>query len=160
MPEICMLNVQGNLATTYRRLGRFEEALQLERNVYHGSLRLCGEEDRNTLQTANNYADSLKSLYRFEEAKSVLREVIPVARRVLGGQDRLTLTMRKVYAEALCCDVGATLDNLREAVTTLVESERTARRVFGSAHPLTEGIERDLQTSRAALRACETPSGK
>ena len=50
------------------------------------------------------------------------------------------------------------LDDLREAVTTHEETERAARRLLGSAHPLTSGIERDLQYARAALRACETPS--
>ena len=55
-------------------------------------------------------------------------------------------------------DPGATLDDLHEAVNTLEETERTARRVFGGAHPLTEGIGEDLERSRAALRARETPS--
>ena len=40
------------------------------------------------------------------------------------------------YAEALYQDTGATLDDLREAVTTLEETERTMRRVFGGAHPI------------------------
>ena len=66
--------------------------------------------------------------------------------------------MRMNYAVTIYQNRGATLDDLHEAVTTLEDLERTARRVFGSAHPLTEGIERDLQTSRAALRARETPS--
>ena len=66
--------------------------------------------------------------------------------------------MRWVYAEALYHYDGATLDDLRKAVTTLAEAERTARRVFGSAYPLTEGIEDELRKSRAALRARETPS--
>ena len=56
---------------------------------------------------------------------------------------------------ALYMDPAATLDDLREAVTTLEEIERTARRVMGGAHPITTGIERDLQKVRAALR--ETP---
>ena len=51
---------------------------------------------------------------------------------------------------------GATLDDLREAVTTFEETWRIARRVFGGAHPLTALIERDLQQSREALRARET----
>ena len=56
-------------------------------------------------------------------------------------------------------DDGATLDDLREAVTTLEETERTARRVFGGAHPLTTEIERDLQNNaRPALRAREKQS--
>ena len=81
-----------------------------------------------------------------------------MARRVLGDSNDLTLRMRKVYAEALYQDPAATLDDLREAVTTLEDTERIARRVFGSAYPLTEGTERALQNARAALRARETPS--
>ena len=154
------LAVQANLAQTYSSLGKLEEALSMERDVYAGSLKLNGEEHTDTLKVANNYASTLVTLERFEEAKSVLRKTLPVARRGLGGNYELTLRMRWNYAKALYRDDRATLDNLREAVTTLVESERTARRVFGSAHPLTEGIERDLQTSRAALRDRETPSGK
>ena len=48
-----------------------------------------------------------------------------------------------------------TLDDLREAVTTLKELERTARRTLGGAHPKTELIEQYLQDARAALRARE-----
>jgi hypothetical protein len=51
---------------------------------------------------------------------------------------------------------GAPLDDLRQAVTTLVETERTARRVLGGAHPLTPIIDSHLQNARAALRARET----
>ena len=54
-------------------------------------------------------------------------------------------------------DAGATLDDLREAVTTLEEIEPIARRVFGGAHPMTRGIEENLHVVRAALRARETP---
>ena len=58
---------------------------------------------------------------------------------------------------ALYEEPAATLDDLREAVTTLEDSERTARRVFGGAHPLTTAIEGALRIARAALRARETP---
>ena len=58
-------------------------------------------------------------------------------------------------------DPGATLDDLREAVDTLEEIERTARRVLGGAHSLTVDIEGDLRDARAVLhfvlRARETP---
>ena len=42
-------------------------------------------------------------------------------------------------------------------MTTLEDTERTARRVFGGAHLLTMQIEDDLRDARAALRARETP---
>ena len=55
-------------------------------------------------------------------------------------------------------DDSATVDDVREAVTTLEETERIARRVLGGAHPLTSEIEINLRLSRAALAARETPS--
>ena len=84
---------------------------------------------------------------------------MPVARRAIGSSHITTLRMRLVYATALYEDPSATLNDLREAVTTLEETERTARRVLGGAHPLTAVLERDLQKSRAALRARETSAG-
>jgi len=53
-------------------------------------------------------------------------------------------------------DPGATLDDLRESVTTLEEITRIAQRVMGRSHPFTAAIEDDLRESRAALHALET----
>ena len=153
----CLSTVQNNLGVSYSRLGRDEEALLLRREVYSGYLRLnC--EDAATFNAAINYATSLGILSRFEEAKSLLRKCIPVARRVLGEGDETTLRMRSTYAAAIVNDTGATLDDLREAVTTFEDIARIARRVFGGAHPLTTEIEDALQKLRAALRDRETPA--
>ena len=62
-----------------------------------------------------------------------------------------------MYAVALCSDTGVTLDDLREALTTLEEVERTARRVLGGAHPFTLSIAQNLRNVRAMLRDRETP---
>ena len=121
-------------------------------------LQLDGVEHQETLIAANNYASSLGQLRRFEEAKSLLRKTIRVAGRILGDEDKLMLKMRSAYAQALYKVDDATLDNLREAVTTLEDTERIARRVLGGAHPVTGQIEEVLQEARAALRARETPS--
>ena len=75
------------------------------------------------------------------------------ARRVVGVAAR----------PAVALDSGATLDDLREAVTTLEDTERIARLVFGGEHPTTTGIEDALQDARVALwrrrlgHARETP---
>ena len=61
--------------------------------------------------------------------------------------------MRWVYGRALYRDDGATLDDLREAVTTLEDAGRTARRVFGGSHPLTVDIVVSLRYAQAALRS-------
>ena len=156
--ESNILAVQSNLAATYRSLGRFEEALQMKRDGYTGHLNLYGTEHRETLIEANNYAASLLDLQRFAEAKTLLRKTMPVSRRVLGENDDITLKLRLNYARALWQDANPTLDDLREAVTTLEETTCIARRVLGGAHPLTEVTETGLQDARAALRARETPS--
>ena len=134
--------------STYVDLGRLEEAHREQRDVYSGWLKLQGEESRHTMVAANNYAWGLSRLGRFEEAKSVLRKMMPVTRRVVGESHKLTLAMRKTCARALYMDANATLDDLREAVTMLEELERTARRVFGAAHPIASGIESSLQVAR------------
>ena len=59
--------------------------------------------------------------------------------------------MSRSYARALNRDPGATLDDLREAVTTLAEAAQIARRVLGGAHPETAKMEDDLQNMRATL---------
>ena len=56
--------------------------------------------------------------------------------------------------EMSCKDADATLDDLREAVTTLEDSARIARRVMGGAHPTTTvEIEGALRDARIILRA-------
>jgi len=150
-----MLVVQSNLAGTYRMLNRDEDVLSTMRDVYHGYLKLFGEQNRQTLMVANNYAVSLGDLRRFKEAKSLLQKTMPVAQRVLGESDRIALQMRKIYAEVLCNDTDATLDDLRKAVTTFVELERTARRVLGNSHPNTALVGRNLLEARAELRRRE-----
>ena len=55
-------------------------------------------------------------------------------------------------------DPGATLDDVREAVTTLEDTARIRRRVLGGNHPVTTGTGDNLRYARAALRARETPA--
>ena len=151
-----ILVVKGNLASTYHALGRLEQALRLKLDLYSGSLRLHGEQHKGTVIAAYNYADCLVRLNRFEEAKSLLRKMIPVARRVFDESSEITLKMRWKYAEALCRDTAATLDDVREAVKTLEDTERTARRVLGGANPFVGMVEGTLRVSRELLSACES----
>ena len=108
------------------------------------------------LREAGAYALFLLQSKRIQEVKSLLRKTIPVMRRVIGEFHHLTLATRANYAVALYNDPDATLDDLREAVTTLEEIGRIARRVFGGAYPLVVELEDQVQEARAALRARET----
>ena len=65
-----------------------------------------------------------------------------------------------VAAEACAEDTKGqtcTLEDLREAVNTLEDTERIARQVFGPSHPVTAQVKPELREARAALRARETP---
>jgi len=156
VPEERILPVQSNLATTYLRLGR-PEVLQMRRDMYSGHLKLRGEEDEHTLIAALNYASSLGGQRRYKELKSLLLKMVPVAQRVLGKSHDLTFRMRWIYGQALYKDASATLDGLREAVEMLAETEQTARRVLGGAHPTVVKVEGSPHDARAALSARETP---
>ncbi len=146
-----MLALQSNLASTYSQLGDMEKAVRMRKDVYTGTLMVHGESGQQTLLEASNCATDLFDLRRFEEAKSLLRKNIPLARRALGENDNTTLRMRRVYARALFVDPAATLDDVREAMTTFEEILRIARRVLGGTHPATTGIEEDLRRSRARM---------
>ena len=105
-----------------------------------------------TLREAGNYASLLNELKRFKEAKALLRKTMLVARRVLGDENYTTLRVRWTYAEAIWMDADATLDDVREAITTLDGTVRIARRVLGGDHPTVSTMEGDLEGARAALR--------
>jgi len=91
---------------------------------------------------------------RLKEAKSLIRRTLPAVRRVFSDNDGTTLRMRKNYARTLYEDTGATLDDLREAVASLEDVGRIARRVLGGAHPFTKRLaEFELRDARAVLQA-------
>ena len=62
----------------------------------------------------------------------------------------------RVDAQSFYKDKDATLDDLREAVTTFTETERPARRVLGGQHPTTKGIEGHLMVARRVRDARES----
>ena len=67
----------------------------------------------------------------------------------------LVFESRRMYAKALYMDDAATLEDVREAVTTLEEIKPIAQRVLGGAYPTTTGIENNLRKARAKLSSRE-----
>ena len=68
--------------------------------------------------------------------------------------------MRFHYGSMLYEGDGATLDDLREAVTTLEDAEPIARRALGRVHPIARGLEIVLRRALEALRAREASPGE
>ena len=98
--------------------------------------------------------DSLSGVCRLLEARESRVLSLRAPRRRLAGGERGS-RLRTNITTALVNADGATLDDLREAVTALEDLERTARRVLGGAHPIAEVIEQSLRRARAALAARE-----
>jgi len=82
-----------------------------------------------------------------------MRKMMPVARRVLGETNICMLRMRWLYARALYLDASATLDDHREAVTTLEDVAPTWKRIFGPVHPETPKVQGALNEARGVLAA-------
>jgi len=150
-PEEHIFIAQSNLASTYEILG-LPGTLSLRQEIYYERLRLNGEVHEEILSAAYNLKVTLLDLQR-SEAKPLLQKIMPVARRVLGKGSTVTLRMWWTYAKMLYKDDGATFDDLREAVTMLEETERTARRVLGGAHPIVVYMGKSLRDSRVVIDA-------
>ena len=152
-PEDHVLAMQNNLASSYNALGRLEEALPLQRDVYSGRLKLHGEEHESTLRAADNYAMSLIRLKRFKEAKRLLRKVIPVARRVLGNEHDVTLSLCEDLSRVTLLDGECSAEEKREAVRALEDTLGVMRRVLGPQHPETQRVQHNLKVYREAFEA-------
>ena len=70
------LTAQGNMASTLRSLGRFEEALQMEQEVLAARTEALGARHPDTLATQGNLAVTLKDLGKFEQALQMNQDVL------------------------------------------------------------------------------------
>ena len=136
----------------YGGLGQNETALSIELDVYAKWTALDPSSER-TFCRALNLSVSLVGTGRYKQAKSFLREQIAAARRVLGEETSLVIRLRWNYADALCEDDSASRDDVAEAVAILEELFRTARRVLGTAHPITGSIQDSLGKAQETLAA-------
>ena len=95
-----------------------------------------------------------------------MREQLPKARRAFGAEHDIVMRFRWTYAKALrdgslrdCSLSGkvyvreASRDDLAESTAVLEELSRTARRVYGPVHPVTDRIQKDHEASRSVLAA-------
>ena len=83
-------------------------------------------------------------------------QINTVARRVYGESNGVTLAMQLHSAVALYSNDDATPDDFREAMTTLEETGRTARRVLGIRIRPQDGSRLPCETAEIA-RASRAP---
>ena len=142
----------SNIANCYNQLGRQEKALAVRRDIYANSLVVTHWSEDQKIIYVLNLSKSLLDTKRYAEAKAFLREQVPKALRALHAEHRTYMSLRWNYATAICATDGASQGDLVEATTMFDELTQMTRRIYGSAHPLTEEIQ-------ARRRAC-APSGE
>jgi len=152
------LVTRGNLALSYYHLGRIEDALRLQREVYTGwqilsvsSEVLSSSELREAVGdcltiSVGNLTELLVAAREFEEAQSLAREKLPAIIDRHGPDHTLTLEVRTWYARALFLEG----EDFAEAETILDDVWRRSRRVLGEAHPDTERARKFLEEVRSA----------
>ena len=161
--EDSILRTQTNVACCLGDLGRRDEALVLERDIY-----------ARTIIAGLNVSLTLQHLELWEQSKPLLRDLLPAARRSLGSEHQVTLSISHGLATALAASPEGTRDDPRvnqpsragaastvfnltpgddrlqaESIAQDVLSRR--RRVFGPAHPATRRSESLLSQVRSTL---------
>src|SRR5437764_195964 len=84
----------ANMASTYRKQGRWKEAEELDAQVMGMKKRVLGTEHPDTLTSMNNLAYTWKGQDRGEEAVALMRECLQLRERVLGTEHPLTSSSR------------------------------------------------------------------
>lgn len=138
-----LLAAKSNIAGTYSRLGRVEEAVNMEREIYDDSKALLGPLDLQTLSVAANLMHTMSMLHRFDEVKAFFLG-LEAARQTLGPDNYLVLKLTSAYAHGLYYDPTATRDEQLEAITMFEDIRGRILRVWGRDHPHFENIDQNL----------------
>jgi tetratricopeptide (TPR) repeat protein len=118
----------GDLGRAIKRMGRLQEALDLEERVLEGRFCLLGSEHVDTLTAMNNVAATLSDLGNNDRAIPIHKQLLEIRRRLLGPEHEHTLYSLNNY--------GATLGDCQDprAIPILEEAYKLRGRVLGPDH--------------------------
>jgi tetratricopeptide (TPR) repeat protein len=136
------LAAMADLALSYKVMGSFQKALELEEKVLDVEMMRLGEEHRDTLGTAGNLASSYNRLGRYKEAVELGRHVLEVKRRVLGPED--------VDTVRTMANLATSYSNLHQNQEALELNEQVLeiwRRILGPEDPQMLQTMRGIATS-------------
>ena len=143
--------IQRLLAACLFDLGRLDEALVLNREVYARTVAVLGKDSEEAVCDCLNVANTLRKLRRFAEAATLARDQLPSARS-LGNGHELVLLLSRVLADSLCQNPDSSRDDVLEAISILQKALEQARRTFGATHPRTRETEAKLGSARHRAR--------
>ncbi len=106
-----------NVAAALSGLGRFEEAHEIENEIYDILATTYGRRHLSTLRIMNNRAQTMMDLGRFDEAISQMKEAVSLSEQTHGLNHTLTLSKRLTLANLYLQveDYTAALDEVAEA---------------------------------------------
>jgi tetratricopeptide (TPR) repeat protein len=126
------LALMSNLGLAAHRLGRYDEAEQIHRNVLQHRKVVLGLEHEETLATMSNITWALQSQGKLSAAKEIGEEVAKMKCRVLGQEHPRTLISLNMYGTILQ-DLG----DLEYAEQILSKVLRIREKQLGHMHPST-----------------------
>ena len=145
---------QNTISACYEALGRYDDALRLDREVYASAVRLFGPTSTHTLGLALGLVQSLIKTKNYAEARTFIRERMEESHG-LGDEHQVNLKLRHGLSRAIVRDGDITSrETLEEAEKILADLLRTTRRVLGPAYPEVVEQERELKLTREWIRDC------
>ena len=101
MDNLAALDSKEHRAIGFHDKGKWQEAVEMYREVLEGRRSLLGAEHQSTLRTRSNLALVLKDQGKWQEAEEMHKEVLEVRIRVLGDNHQDTLDSRDKLANVL-----------------------------------------------------------
>ncbi len=126
------LNYAAWLSRGYSRLGRYQEAVDLDQETLRLSEKVFGPEHPITLTSRNNLASGSSRLGHYQEAVELHEETLTLYEKVLGPEHPNTLTSRNNLAQGY-----SNLGRYQDAVELHEETLRLREKVLGPEHPET-----------------------
>ncbi|CUA77372.1 Kinesin light chain [Rhizoctonia solani] len=124
------LTSMNNLASAYLRLGRYDEAEQLQVQALDACKRVLGDELSNTLTSMNNLASAYSRLGQYDKAEQLYAHVIDAQKRILEDEHAKTLTsinnLTATYAH---------LGQRNKAEQLQVQARDTCNRILADENP-------------------------
>ena len=133
------------LAATQRRLGKMEEAKNLQEVILRQRLERWGDEDRASLTTMHNLALSYMGFGQYDKTEDLMKRVVESQERLFGQEDSQVLISEDVLAEVLIRQ-----DKLKEAEERASRLVDVCTRKYGLEHLGT--LNAMLYLSRAFLQ--------
>ncbi|KAJ6572821.1 P-loop containing nucleoside triphosphate hydrolase protein [Mycena vulgaris] len=152
--HLATLGAMNKLAHTYSKLGRsqeaeelqVEEAEELQVEVLEKRHKILGDEHPDTLGAMENLASTYSELGRSQEAEELQVEVLEKRHKILGDEHPDTLGAM----ENLACTCSK-LGRLQEAEERQVEVLEKMRHVLGREHPATLRAMNNLASTYSEL---------